>query len=89
VYKRQIPGWEREYKNQSTEFSYSRFLVPYLSDYKGISIFVDHDFIFRQNPLVLALFLTHNHSVACVKHDFEKKFDTKFKIIYPIIFHRG
>ena len=73
-----IPGWEREYKNQSTEFSYSRFLVPYLSDYKGISIFVDDDFIFRKNPLVLALFLTHNHSVACVKHDFEKKFDTKF-----------
>lgn len=73
-----IPGWTREYKDQSTEFSYSRFLVPYLSDYKGISIFVDDDFIFRQNPLALALYLSDEHSVACVKHDFQHKFDTKF-----------
>src|SRR5207249_2924434 len=26
-----------------TEFTYSRFLVPYLSDYTGISIFLDSD----------------------------------------------
>jgi hypothetical protein len=29
----------------STEFSISRFLTPYLSDYKGYSLFVDCDFI--------------------------------------------
>ena len=30
---------------QSTEFSFSRFLVPYLSDYQGWSIFMDCDML--------------------------------------------
>jgi lipopolysaccharide biosynthesis glycosyltransferase len=30
----------------STEFTYIRFLVPYLEDYKGWSMFVDSDFLF-------------------------------------------
>ena len=33
----------------STEFSISRFLTPYLSDYKGYSLFVDCDFIIRDD----------------------------------------
>jgi len=32
---------------QSTEFSFSRFLVPYLSDYQGWSIFMDCDMLAR------------------------------------------
>lgn len=31
---------------QSTDFTFSRFWVPYLSEYKGYSIFVDCDFLF-------------------------------------------
>ena len=31
----------------STEFTYSRFLVPYLNDYKGIAIFCDSDFLWQ------------------------------------------
>lgn len=73
-----IDGWTREYKNQSTEFSYSRFLVPYLSNYEGLSIFCDDDFIFTENILNLLYFIGPQHSVACVKHDFTKKYDTKF-----------
>ena len=30
----------REYKNQSTEFTYTRFLVPYLQDYEGWAMFL-------------------------------------------------
>jgi lipopolysaccharide biosynthesis glycosyltransferase len=30
----------------STEFTYTRFLTPYLSDYKGLSMFVDSDWLF-------------------------------------------
>lgn len=73
-----IDGWTREYKNQSTEFSYSRFLVPYLSNYEGMSIFCDDDFIFTENILNLLYFIGPQHSVACVKHDFTQKYDTKF-----------
>jgi len=73
-----IEGWTREYKNQSTEFSYSRFLVPYLSNYEGISIFCDDDFIFTENILNTIWFLKPDQAVACVKHDFTHKYDTKF-----------
>jgi hypothetical protein len=73
-----IKGWTREYKNQSTEFAYSRFLVPYLSDYEGISIFCDDDFIFTENILNLAYYISNDYAVSCVQHDFEHKFDTKF-----------
>lgn len=73
-----IEGWTREYKNQSTEFSYTRFLVPYLSNYEGISIFCDDDFIFTENILNTIWFLNPDNAVACVQHDFEHKYDTKF-----------
>jgi len=63
-----IPEYNREYKNQSTEFTYSRFLVPYLSNYEGISIFVDDDFIFTESPLDLFYFVHHDSPVACVQH---------------------
>ena len=34
-----IPEFKRELQpNQSTEFAFSRFFVPYLSDYKGWSL---------------------------------------------------
>ena len=74
----QIEEYTREYKNQSTEFSYSRFLAPYLCNYEGVSIFCDDDFIFTANIFNLIWFLSHEHSVACVKHDFQHKYDTKF-----------
>jgi len=73
-----IDGWTREYKDQSTEFSYSRFLVPYLSNYEGMSIFCDDDFIFNDNILNLLYFIAPQYAVACVKHNFSKKYDTKF-----------
>lgn len=73
-----IPDWTREYKNQSTEFTYSRFLIPYLSNYEGMSIFCDDDFIFTDNILNILYFISADHAVACVKHDFSKKSDTKF-----------
>ena len=37
-----LPQFTREKQsNQSTDFAFSRFLVPYLSNYKGWSIFMD------------------------------------------------
>ena len=43
-----IPEFKREKQdNQSTEFAFSRFMVPYLSKYQGWSIFMDCDMMFR------------------------------------------
>ena len=36
-------------KKHSTEFSISRFLTPYLSNYKGYSLFLDCDFVVLGN----------------------------------------
>jgi len=68
-----IPEYTREYANQSTEFTYSRFLIPYLQNYEGISVFVDDDFIFLEDPSPLLMSVNHDEAVACVKHDFSDK----------------
>ena len=36
--------WREIDQLASTEFTFTRFLVPYLNDYKGYAIFVDCDF---------------------------------------------
>jgi predicted metal-binding transcription factor (methanogenesis marker protein 9) len=69
----QIPEYTREYANQSTEFTYSRFLIPHLENYEGISLFCDDDFIFLQDPTPLIMSVNHDEAVSCVKHDFSDK----------------
>lgn len=39
-----------------TEFTYSRFLVPYISNYEGTSIFVDSDFVCREDIAELLVY---------------------------------
>jgi len=41
-----IEGWNRELDPlQSTPFTYTRFLVPYLMGYEGIGLFIDSDML--------------------------------------------
>ena len=39
-------------KDGTTEFTYTRFLVPYLNNYSDYAIFCDSDFIFLNNDIV-------------------------------------
>ena len=82
-----IPEYTRDYANQSTEFTYSRFLIPYLENYEGISYFIDDDYIWEHTPLSLFYFLDPEHAVACVKYDFQDHEETKFNgeknVSYP------
>jgi len=58
-------------EKQSNEFSYSRFLVPFLSDFKGSSAYFDCDMLLRDD--ISHLFHEINISefaVAVVKHDY-------------------
>lgn len=42
IIKNQFPEWKREGENNgATEFSFARFLVPYLCGYRGHAIFMD------------------------------------------------
>ena len=59
--------------NQSTEFAFSRFMVPYLSNYEGWSIFMDCDMMVRTDINTLWNMRDDNYAVMCVQHDYEPK----------------
>lgn len=57
----------------STEFSHTRFLVPYLMNYKGWALFMDSDMIFLSDISKLEKLLDPQHAVMCVKHQHKVK----------------
>lgn len=61
---------------ESTDFSMSRFLVPYLCGYEGTAIFMDCDMLCLGDIAELAKF--DKHAVSVVKHDYVPREDTKF-----------
>lgn len=71
----------------STEFAFTRFLVPYLSNYSGISIFIDCDFIFLNNINSVLNFLT-DKALYVVKHNYTPKAGTKMEGKPQTIFPR-
>ncbi len=61
----------QDVEGESTEFSFTRFYVPLLSNWKGVSMFCDNDFLWRCNPEELLDYL-EDHKMAVVKHkDYE------------------
>ena len=65
-----LPMYNRERNTkQSNEFSFSRFLVPYLCDYEGWALFMDCDMMFRTDPKELFDLADESKAVMCVKHD--------------------
>ena len=52
----------------STEFSFSRFLVPALSLYQGWSLYCDCDFLFLADVCELFHLADHRYAVMCVQH---------------------
>lgn len=63
---------------QSTEFSFSRFLVPHLSGFEGWSLFMDCDMLMRADIAELWALRDDRYAVMCVKHDYQPKVETKF-----------
>ena len=71
----------------STEFTYSRFLVPALNNYKGWAIFCDCDFIFFEDISNILNDIDKSKAVYCVQHDYtpkeKHKMDGQKQTIYP------
>jgi lipopolysaccharide biosynthesis glycosyltransferase len=71
----------------STEFTMTRFLVPFLSDYKGFSLFVDCDILCNEDVLKLLDQIDESCDVSCVQHNYEPKgkfkMDGKQQYVYP------
>lgn len=63
---------------QSTDFSFSRFLAPYLANYQGWGIFMDCDMVVQDDIAKLWAMRDEQYAVMCVKHDHQPKEDTKF-----------
>lgn len=78
---------------ESTEFSMTRFLVPFLSDYQGISIFLDCDMLCLTDicdlefEMAKAHMMESTYAVMCCQHDYTPKDSTKFlgqqQTVYP------
>ena len=63
---------------QSTDFSFSRFLTPYLSDYSGWSVFMDCDMLMLDDIARLYALRDERYAVMVVKHDHVPKESRKF-----------
>jgi lipopolysaccharide biosynthesis glycosyltransferase len=63
---------------QSTEFSFSRFLVPFLSNFSGWSVFMDCDMVARADFAELLALRDEKKSVMVCKHDYVPKEEVKF-----------
>ena len=72
---------------ESTEFSLTRFLTPYLSGFDGWSIFMDCDMIVTSDIKTLWGLRDDKYAVMCVKHDYtpssERKFLDQIQTVYP------
>lgn len=72
----------------STEFTLTRFLVPYLSGYSGFSIFMDCDMLVQTDLYEVLKEIDHTAPINCVQHEnyipkSNIKMDGKTQYTYP------
>ncbi|WP_353079256.1 glycosyltransferase [Synechococcus lacustris] len=73
---------------QSTDFSFSRFLVPHLSNYQGWSIFMDGDMLCQGDIAELWNLRDDRYAMMCIQHDYTSKETTKFLGEKQTSYHR-
>ena len=61
----------------STEFTFSRFLLPHLTDYDGWALFIDCDFLYMTDIRKLFQLRDDRYAVMCAQHDYTPKEGTK------------
>ena len=81
--------FSREDNTGATEFTYTRFLVPYLNNYQGWALFCDSDFLWFCDPAeILEKYANDKYAVMCVKHEYTQcnghvKMDNQPQEWYP------
>ena len=74
-------------KLASTEFTFTRFLVPELANFKGWAVFMDCDMILTTDIKELFDQADDKYAVMCVQHDYTPKegmkMDGQKQTIYP------
>jgi hypothetical protein len=71
----------------STEFTYTRFLVPHLAGYQGWALFCDCDFLWTRDVAELFALADEQAALLCVQHDHRPneatKMDGRQQTVYP------
>lgn len=74
-------------KLASTEFTFTRFLVPHLNKHEGWAMFVDCDFVFDCDVKEIFDQADDQYAIMCVQHQYNPenmtKMDGKEQHIYP------
>ena len=65
-------------KLSSTEFSFSRFVIPHLMNYQGWALFMDCDMLMKADVSELWRLRDDKYAVQVCKHDYVPKTQTKF-----------
>ena len=73
-----LKGYEEKHKDKSNDFVYSRFLTPFLNDFKGWAIFVDGDMICQTDIKELLDLRDGSKALQVVKHDYKTKANQKY-----------
>src|SRR6185436_6453023 len=63
---------------QSNEFSFSRFLVPWMMNYEGWCVFSDPDALAKDDPAKLWARRDDRFALMCVHHNFQPKEEIKY-----------
>jgi len=79
--------WRDVDKLASTEFTFTRFLIPELAQYQGWALFMDCDMILTTDIKELFDQVDDKYAVMCVQHDYTPreglKMDGKQQTSYP------
>jgi len=73
-----LRDYEETHTDKSNDFIYSRFLTPYLNDYRGWAIFADGDMICQTDIKELWDLTDESKALLVVKHDYQTKAHQKY-----------
>ena len=73
-----LNDYKETHKDGSNEFIYSRFLVPYLMNFKGWAIYADGDMVCLEDIKKLWNLRDNKYAIQVVKHDYKTKIKKKY-----------
>jgi len=73
-----LKDYKETHADKSNDFVYSRFLTPYLSNYKGWAIFADGDMICQTDIKELWALRDESKALLVVKYDYQTKAHQKY-----------
>jgi lipopolysaccharide biosynthesis glycosyltransferase len=73
-----LNNYKEIHKDSSNDFTYSRFLVPYLMNFQDWAIFLDGDMIVKDDISNLWNYRDETKDVMVVKHNYKTKNNVKY-----------